>query len=178
MTMDYDGLNGTIPTEFGLMKSLTQLSLGGNSLQGTIPSQLGLLTQLNLTFSLKMNQLSGTIPTELGRLTSLSEFKLHNNQLTGQIPSELGQFTGVEHISFANNSLSGTIPSQMTSLTSSLHTIRFENNVMLSGIIPDVLCHFNATCIGSGFNPCEEPYGLGFTCSSLICGCGCDLCVP
>ena len=51
--------------------TVTGLSLTFNDLTGTIPTELGALTSLQW-LTLDKNQLTGTIPTELGSLTSLN----------------------------------------------------------------------------------------------------------
>jgi Leucine-rich repeat (LRR) protein len=99
------GLVGTIPTEIGLLTSLTHLDLDGNiGITGTIPTQLGLLTQLT-HLDLDQNTLTGTIPTELGLLSSaLQVLELNNNQLWGTIPTELGLLTKLTLLSIHTNS--------------------------------------------------------------------------
>jgi len=59
-----------------------------NSLQGTIPSELGLLTSLRWLW-VEGNSLQGTIPTELGLLTSLQDLIVYDNSLTGAVPNEV-----------------------------------------------------------------------------------------
>ena len=58
------------------------LLLGYNSLQGTIPTELGLLTSLQVLYVYD-NSLQGTIPTEFGLLTSLQDLILSGNSLQG-----------------------------------------------------------------------------------------------
>jgi hypothetical protein len=61
---DNNNLIGTIPTEIGLLTSLTVLITGANydrtgGLAGTIPSEIGLLTSLTyLVFSKSIDQFS------------------------------------------------------------------------------------------------------------------------
>ena len=69
----YDNkLNGTIPTELGLLSNMGWLSLYWNQLTGKIPSELGLLSNLELLV-LDTNQLTGAVPTSLASLPSLSK---------------------------------------------------------------------------------------------------------
>ena len=60
-------LNGTIPTELGLLSNLEWLDLFKSQLTGTIPSELGLLSNL-ISLSLDSNQFTGTVPTILASL--------------------------------------------------------------------------------------------------------------
>ena len=70
----------------GTASLVDQLILWGDNLQGTIPSELGLLTALTW-LSMSRNQLSGTIPTELTQLTNMEELYLYGNNLIGTVPS-------------------------------------------------------------------------------------------
>ena len=57
------------------------LNLGFNSLSGTIPTQLGLLTSLTsgavdvyaVEVFLDSNELTGTVPSEIGALTAMKD---------------------------------------------------------------------------------------------------------
>ena len=62
------------------------LSLSFNRISGTIPSQLGELTNLK-SLSLRDNYLiSGTLPTQLGKLTSIStRMMLNGNKISGTL---------------------------------------------------------------------------------------------
>ena len=89
---DQGGYTGTIPTEFGLLTKVTELSLTENDLSGAIPTQLGYCNQMNSCFDLGWNSLSSAIPTQLGHLDQLSSgFNLYSNSLSSAIPTQLGQ---------------------------------------------------------------------------------------
>eukprot|EP00978_Attheya_sp_CCMP212_P040932 scaffold228791_cov49-Attheya_sp.AAC.1 len=45
---DSFGLNGTLPSDIGLLTNLESLNLNNNRLTGTIPMQIGLLTNLEI----------------------------------------------------------------------------------------------------------------------------------
>lgn len=78
----------TIPTEIGLLKTLTSWSLSFCELEGTIPTQLGQLTTLDRMW-LYQNKLTGTIPTELGNLSRMLYFHVEGNLLAGSMPTEI-----------------------------------------------------------------------------------------
>ena len=62
-----NNLHGTLPTEVGLLTSITYgFNLFGNKIGGPIPSELGLMTDLQNTLFLESNSFTGRIPTELG----------------------------------------------------------------------------------------------------------------
>ena len=73
-----NGLRGTLPSEIGMLASLTYMDLGGNSLSSTLPTQLGALVQLTL-LSVGNNAFSGTLPTELALLSQVSTFYVIGN---------------------------------------------------------------------------------------------------
>jgi hypothetical protein len=72
----------------GNLSNLRHLSLHFNSLTGSIPSELGDLNNL-LGLFLYYNELAGSIPSELGNLSNLERLWLYNNELCGEIPVEL-----------------------------------------------------------------------------------------
>lgn len=124
MQVPGDGLNGTIPTELGLMTKMTHLELGSNGwprepgfLTGSIPTQLGLLTQLGVLV-LQRCQLTGPIPSELGLLTKLSQFSLFSNQkLARPIPTELGMLTRMTSLDLSANEMTSGMPTELGLLT-------------------------------------------------------------
>ncbi|KAI8845220.1 hypothetical protein BJ741DRAFT_659311 [Chytriomyces cf. hyalinus JEL632] len=100
--------SGTIPTELGIVTSLTRINLLDNRLTGAIPTELGRLTNFAVYVSWSPGgslQLSlPELPTELGLLPKLEIMDMdfsntqeqlysnfNGNQLTGAIPSELGR---------------------------------------------------------------------------------------
>jgi hypothetical protein len=63
-------LTGTIPSVIGRAKRLlTLVALNDNDLSGPIPTEIGLLTSLS-SMSLNDNRLTGTLPSQLGDLKS------------------------------------------------------------------------------------------------------------
>ena len=112
LTLNSNGLSGSIPAELENLSSLQRLNLWDNELSGEIPSSLGNLTSLQ-QLNLWDNELSGEIPTELGNLSSLQRLNLWNNNLSGEIPSSLGNLTSLQQLVLWNNNLSGEIPTEL-----------------------------------------------------------------
>ena len=115
LSLNYNGIYGTIPSEIGTLSSLIYLSLHQNSFGGAIPTEIGLLSSL-WNFDLSDNSITGTIPTEIGLLSSLVNSGLHlsSNKLTGTIPTEIGLLSySLRDMSFDFNSLGGTLPTEL-----------------------------------------------------------------
>lgn len=99
------GLSGTIPSEIGLLTSLTMLDLSTNYLNGPLPSLLGDMWNLQ-SLVLKGNSLSSAIPTELGMLTKLTMLDVSFNQLKGEVPWEILGLTSLSYLLLRSNKLS------------------------------------------------------------------------
>lgn len=82
------GLEGSIPTSFSLLSSLTRLVAYDNLLQNTIPSTLSKLKDLRY-FDVGTNQINGTVPASFGNLSKLAVLLLDHNEFSGSIPFEL-----------------------------------------------------------------------------------------
>ena len=135
LTLDSNGLSGSIPAELENLTNLQQLRISQNQLSGEIPSSLGNLTSLQY-LSLSRNQLSGPIPSSLGNLTSLQYLYLWDNELSGEIP-DLSRLTGLRQLSLSLNMLSGEIPSSLGTLSSLQYLYLLGNR--LTGEIPTEL---------------------------------------
>lgn len=99
------GLHGTVPTELGLLTSLTSLDLGWNLFYGSIPSELGMLTKLT-HLDLGFNVLTGSIPAEMGEMKALKYLRLSHNFLdTETVPTELGSKESLEILMNDNNGI-------------------------------------------------------------------------
>lgn len=79
-------MQGPIPSEIGLCKSLQMIYIVNSGLTGTIPPQLGHLGALHtLDFSLN-SELIGTVPPKFDDLQeSFREIKLDGTGVTGSI---------------------------------------------------------------------------------------------
>ena len=135
LSLSNNQLTGPIPTQIGNLTSLTDLVLAYNQLTGSIPTQIGSLTSL-LALYLDNNLLTGAIPAQIGNLSSLTGLYLNNNQLT-TIPPEIGNLAGLTNLWLFNNQLTGVIPVALGSLTS-LTKLYLDNN-QLTGVIPVAL---------------------------------------
>ncbi len=136
LILDWNHLQGTIPSEIANLLQLQILRLDGNWLSGSIPKALGKLTNLEQLF-LYRNQLTGSIPPELGNLVNLNYLMLFDNELSGPIPSELGNMRALWRFSLQGNQLSGSIPPSLGHLTN-LCDLNLSFN-QLTGTLPPEL---------------------------------------
>jgi hypothetical protein len=87
------GLEGELPAEMGLLRSLTHLDLAENQIGGTLPDALYDLTELESLY-LHQNKLKGTISNLIENLYGLVNLYLSNNELSGMFPTNLGSLGG------------------------------------------------------------------------------------
>jgi hypothetical protein len=123
--LDRCGLYGTIPSQLGLLATLTYMSMDGNNFTGEIPSELGQLNSLQRMWeissvvggfcsifcnrSLAGNSLNGTISEEIGALSSLSELSIDRNQFSGTLPRSLIERSDLKLLRVYSNNFTGTI---------------------------------------------------------------------
>ncbi len=136
LMLEWNGMTGEIPKEFGNLSNLQRLELGNNNLTGEIPKEFGNLSNLQ-RLELGNNNLTGEIPKEFGNLSNLRRLALDNNQLTGEIPMELGDLSNLEALVLSFNQLTGEIPMELGNL-SDLEILALWVN-RLTGEIPTVL---------------------------------------
>ncbi|MCD7455144.1 hypothetical protein HAX54_027220 [Datura stramonium] len=83
-------LTGEIPSTLTNLTNLTYLSLSFNLLTGSLPTEFGLHYNLkNLTAS--NNLLEGSIPSSITNCSHLLVLTVAYNRITGKIPNGLGQ---------------------------------------------------------------------------------------
>jgi Leucine-rich repeat (LRR) protein len=145
-------LSGTIPSEVGRLMGLTSLQIWENSLSGSLPSEIGLLSLL-AAMGLSTNNLIGELPSELGNLTVLQSLQLNTNIFEGLIPTSLGSLTGLGNLGLTLNLFWGAIPSELGRLTL-LTTFQLWENAF-SGEIP------------SEFSAMTSLTGLGMSTNAL-----------
>ncbi|CAJ1936559.1 unnamed protein product [Cylindrotheca closterium] len=133
INFDLNKLTGTLPTEIGRWTALKGFFFAKNNLSGPIPTTVGLITSLT-RLNLIENRLSGTIPTEFGLLTAATRLIMHDNNYTGPLPSEVGQLTSLNRLEFFKNSLSGQLPSEVGRLSDLERLLLFKN--AFSGSLP------------------------------------------
>lgn len=134
------GLDGSLPTELGLLTSLTRIELQDNALSKTIPTQLGMMTDLISTFRMFANSFTGTLPSELGLFSLLvyafDVSDLTRTSITGTIPCQLGGLTALTQLfNIRFNAFTGYIPSELgllTALTSNFYLY----STFITGTIP------------------------------------------
>lgn len=140
-------LMGTVPSQFGSLKSLQSLVLAETNLSGSIPKEIGDYSGL-VMLDLSGNRLTGTIPLEIGKLKNLQTLKLQSNMLEGIIPPQLGNCTGLVNLILYDNQLRGGIPADLGRLKS-LELFRAGGNENLEGVLPDELGNCtNLTMLG------------------------------
>mmetsp|Transcript_52261 Transcript_52261/g.62965 ORF Transcript_52261/g.62965 Transcript_52261/m.62965 type:complete len:599 (+) Transcript_52261:208-2004(+) len=159
INLDATGLIGTIPSELGLLNTLTSISMPQNSLNGTVPplvANLPHLEMINLaenelsgncpnfaspvlsSIELQHNLLTGTLPYEIGlRHPRLNYFDVSNNQIGGTIPNSISKLIQLQTLGLADNKFSGTIPSSIGNLRGMIFL--FLNGNKLLGTIPPEL---------------------------------------
>jgi len=155
--LEGNGLNGSIPTELGLVsyldtmviysnfisgvvplsllkiERLRQIDVHDNNLSGTIPYQLYALENLEF-LGLQANNFSGTISSRIENLQKLKTLYLHENKFVGSIPHNLGALRSIRRIALESNNLTGGIPSTLGNLVNLTWFSAHHNN--LSGEIP------------------------------------------
>lgn len=126
-------LHGNIPSEFGNLTGLREVSLIANQLNGSIPLTMGNLINLE-DLSLEDNQLDGSIPIQLSNLNKLKFLNLSKNSLSGNLPGPLGTLSNLIILNLSFNQINGVIPNTISGLNK-LKVLDLSHN-LLSGNIP------------------------------------------
>ena len=116
--LDQNNLQGTLPTEVSVLKSLSELHVYFNNITGTLPTELGSLSELSL-LDLERNHFQGPLffPELLNTAETLKIFRSSFNAFVGSIPSWIGDLIGLQEFWATDNSLTGSIPTEITRLT-------------------------------------------------------------
>ena len=128
---DNEFLTGLIPDTIGNIKALQEFNASSSTFTGQIPATIGGATNLT-TFQVDGNSLSGSIPTEVGALTLLEIWNTGGNGMTGPLPSEMGLMSSLRLLLLKENELSGSIPSTFSALTG-LSQVDFSANDFKDG---------------------------------------------
>eukprot|EP01127_Copromyxa_protea_P017110 TRINITY_DN5181_c0_g1_i4.p1 TRINITY_DN5181_c0_g1~~TRINITY_DN5181_c0_g1_i4.p1 ORF type:complete len:492 (+),score=38.31 TRINITY_DN5181_c0_g1_i4:1371-2846(+) len=173
-------MEGTIPTEFGQLSSLTYLSVSAPLVNGDIPTELGQLSMISRAF-LSTPSVTGSIPTELGQLSSMVTLYLMTGS-TGTIPTEMGSLTSLNTLQLNLPMVNGTIPTDMKRLTSLISVLL--NITQITGTIPTefsqltqlALLDIKQNNLTGECWPMKENIGACFVDVSFKCGCDARSC--
>eukprot|EP00797_Seminavis_robusta_P029721 Sro602_g173770.2 (254) ;mRNA; r:43638-44399 len=106
----------SLPTELGMLSNLESFDVTALELTGVVPTEFGAMSAL-ANLSLRSHiRLVGEIPSELGLATSLTNLQLEDHKFHGQVPSELGKLRKLRTLKINKNLLSGTVPEEICSL--------------------------------------------------------------
>lgn len=130
-----NGMEGTIPSEFGQLTSAMTLDFQDNDMSGDLPPALTGMKSLRALL-LRKNNFIGTIHEDLTELTGLHELHLGENKLEGPIPPQINNMKELRNLALTKNLFTGTIP-EMTQLTKLRHLYLDDND--LSGTIPSFI---------------------------------------
>jgi len=111
LQLSWDIYISSIPTEIGMFTNLDTLYLN-NIMGGTIPSELGLLQSLTSLILIE-SDLSGTFPVEVNSLPNLGDLVVENVPLlSGPIPFDLVFSPALTSLKIMNTSMTGIVPSE------------------------------------------------------------------
>ncbi|KAL0697536.1 hypothetical protein Bca4012_053658 [Brassica carinata] len=178
LSLGFNSLSGTIPSDMNNCTNLTYLDLGNNLFSGTFPefsslSQLQYLYLNNSAFSgvfpweslrnatrlvvlsLGDNPFDTTpFPEEVVTLRSLSWLYLSNCSITGTIPPAIGDLTELRNLEISDSGLTGDIPPEIVKLTK-LRQIEVYNNSLTGKFPPGFGTLTNLTLLDASANYLE-----------------------
>ncbi|KAL3504893.1 hypothetical protein ACH5RR_034734 [Cinchona calisaya] len=109
--LDYNALQGALPSWLLYNTTLQGLSLRGNSFSGGIPLSSGFATSWLQMLDISDNRLSGQLSSTIGNsFPELRYLNTSSNAFKGEIPSSYGNLTKLEVLDLSNNFLQGRIP--------------------------------------------------------------------
>ena len=121
LKMDWSRFMRHMPTEVGNLRNLQFWRLQGsyetNQVSGTIPTEFGNLRKLS-EFMMENNTLSGTLPSEIGNMINLEKFTVQDNKISGTLPENMGDIEYLNHWDTFGNKLEGDLPSSIQKLGS------------------------------------------------------------
>ena len=104
LNLNWNQLQGPVPTEVTNLRGLHRLDLSGNNLTGPLPAALGTLSELTI-LDLAENQLTGELPTELSLLTNLTGLYIYGNGISGNLPLNFTQLAELRNFRFQNTQI-------------------------------------------------------------------------
>jgi len=121
LKMDWSRFMRHMPTEVGNLRNLKFWRVKGsyetNQVSGTIPTQFGNLRKLT-EFMMENNTLSGTLPSEIGNMASLEKFTVQDNKISGSLPENMGDIEYLNWWDTFGNKLEGNMPASIQKLSS------------------------------------------------------------
>lgn len=110
--MDWNSLQGTIPTSFGsALTNLRHFSIAGNRFTGSLPETLGLMVHLQV-FDVSPNLFNGTLPDAFGNWRDLKTFDVSDNRyLERKVPSSynITNWPSIQQVNVELTSVSGEV---------------------------------------------------------------------
>ncbi|TKW38482.1 hypothetical protein SEVIR_1G117600v4 [Setaria viridis] len=125
LRLSMNRLSGAFPVGFGQCRSLAELSLDGNGIGGTLPDDLFGAASLQF-LSLHTNAISGELSPRLRNLSSIVRLDLSFNAFSGPLPDVFDAFADLQELSAPSNKLSGELPT--LSRCRRLRVLNLRNN--------------------------------------------------
>ncbi|KAF8388271.1 hypothetical protein HHK36_026937 [Tetracentron sinense] len=134
--LNFNNLNGSIPSRIANLSNLTFIDLGGNYFTENIPSEIGMLSELRV-LNLSENNLVGEIPYQLSNLQKAWYFDLGQNSLESTDWSKFSSMPLLTHLSLSTNELTSEFPPFILSCRNLTFLDLSVNN--LTGSLPGTL---------------------------------------
>ncbi|KAL3504898.1 hypothetical protein ACH5RR_034739 [Cinchona calisaya] len=127
--LDYNALQGALPSWLLYNATFFLLSLRGNSFSGGIPLSSGFATSWLQVLDISDNRLSGQLSSTIGNsFPELRYLNTSSNAFKGEIPYSYGNLTALEVLDLSNNFLQGKIPINLRQNHTSLAQLILSGN--------------------------------------------------
>ncbi|XP_042406717.1 phytosulfokine receptor 1-like isoform X1 [Zingiber officinale] len=155
-----NSLSGEFPVGFGNCAFLEELSMDANGMFGTLPDDLFKLSSLR-RLHLQENLLHGLLSTSLGNLSNLELLDLSFNSLSGKIPNVFIRLSKLKYLSLQSNNFSGSLPYSLSNL-SPLALLNLKNNFLTGEITLNCMAmnQLSSLNLGSNFFTGTIPHNL------------------
>ena len=117
LSLRFNDLSGTLPAHWSGMKSMVNIELSINAFLGRLPPEWGVLNRVQKLYLLK-NQLSGVLPVSWSGMNSMLDMRIFNNALTGSLPPQWGALSKMQELWLHHNELSGSLPASWSAMKS------------------------------------------------------------